>query len=47
MIIDFLDVMDLQHEKVLETLKSGKLTDEAIQTLELVVKEVAAKYKID
>ena len=45
--LDFLDVMELQHEKVLETLKAGKLTDEAIQTLELVVKEVAAKYKID
>jgi F-type H+-transporting ATPase subunit alpha len=44
---DFIDVMEMQHPKVLETLKSGKLSDEAIKTLELVAKDVSSKYKID
>lgn len=44
---DFLDVMEMQYPKVLQTLKSGSLTDEAIKTLELVAKDVSIKYKID
>ncbi len=44
---DFLDMMEIQYEKVLETLKSGNLTDDAINAIETVAKEVAAKYKVD
>ncbi|NOQ25510.1 MAG: F0F1 ATP synthase subunit alpha [Bacteroidales bacterium] len=44
---DFLDVMEMQYPKVLQTLKSGNLTDEAIETIELVAKDVSIKYKID
>ncbi len=44
---DFIDVMEMQYPKVLQTLKSGSLTDEAIKTMELVAKEVSIKYKID
>lgn len=44
---DFLDIMEMQHLKVLEILKSGNLTDEVTTTLETVAKEVAAKYKVD
>ena len=44
---DFLDIMEMQHEKVLEVLKSGNLTDEAIETIEIVAMEVALKYKVD
>ncbi len=44
---DFLDMIEIQYEKVLKTLKSGNLTDEAINVIETVAKEVAAKYKVD
>jgi len=44
---DFLDMMEMQYEKVLKVLKSGNLTDEAIKAIEMVVKEVAAKFKLD
>ena len=42
---DFLSVMQEQHSEVLETLKAGKLDDEALQTLENTAKEVASKYE--
>lgn len=45
--IDFLDVMELQHSKALEILRSGVLTDEVINTIETVAKEVSTKYKVD
>jgi F-type H+-transporting ATPase subunit alpha len=45
--IDFLDVMELQHSKVLDVLKSGNLTDEVTSTIETVAKEVSTKYKVD
>lgn len=44
---DFLDMMETQHEKVLKELKSGNLSDEAINAIELVAKDVALKYKAD
>lgn len=44
---DFLDMMEIQHAKVLEILKSGKLTDEITNVIETVAKEVAVKYKVD
>jgi len=42
---DFLELLNAKHKGVLETLKSGKLTDEATETLENVCKELAARYK--
>ena len=41
---DYLEFLNAKHSDVLATLKAGKLTDEAIATLETVAKEVAVKY---
>ena len=41
---DFLAQMELKHQKVLDTLASGKLDDEVLSTLESVAKELAGKY---
>ncbi len=41
---DFLGQLELKHKNVLETLRSGKLTDEVLKTLESLAKELAAKY---
>jgi F-type H+-transporting ATPase subunit alpha len=41
---DFLAQMEIKHQKTLDVLKSGKLTDEALATLEGMAKEIAAKY---
>ncbi|MEE4197753.1 MAG: F0F1 ATP synthase subunit alpha [Bacteroidales bacterium] len=42
---DFLEMMELQHESVLQTLKEGKLNDDVTQALESAAREVAEKYK--
>jgi F-type H+-transporting ATPase subunit alpha len=42
---DFLEIMELQHRAVLDSLKSGKLTDEIEDTIRKVATEVAGKYK--
>lgn len=42
---DFLDMMETQHEKELNDLKSGNLSETAVQAIESVAKEVALKYK--
>ncbi len=42
---DYLDFLDTTHRDTLETLKSGKLTDEALTVLQDVAKEISAKYK--
>ncbi len=42
---EFLHFMEENHKDVLETLKSGKLTDEATSTLEKAAKEIARKYE--
>ncbi|MBT8309549.1 MAG: F0F1 ATP synthase subunit alpha [Flavobacteriaceae bacterium] len=42
---DFIEILNAKHKDVLETLKSGKLTDEATETLETVCNELAARYK--
>lgn len=44
---DFLDMMETQHEKVLNELKAGNLSEEEISTIENVAKDVALKYKVD
>ncbi len=43
--VDFLTVMEEQHAETLNVLKSGKLTDEAKETLTRVAKEVASKFE--
>jgi F-type H+-transporting ATPase subunit alpha len=41
---EFLSYLDEKHRDVLDTLKSGKLTDDATQTLEKVASELSEKY---
>ena len=41
---EFLDYMDAKHRDVLDTLKAGKLTDEATETLEKVAADLSSKY---
>ncbi len=41
---DFLEFLNAKHEDTLKMLKSGKLTDEVIATLENVAKEISSKY---
>ena len=40
----FIELMNLKHRKVLEIIKSGKLTDEVISTLEKVAAEMTSSY---
>ena len=42
---DYLHLLRAKHANVLETLKAGKLTDEVTDTLELVAKEISAKFE--
>ncbi|MCF8234822.1 MAG: F0F1 ATP synthase subunit alpha [Bacteroidales bacterium] len=42
---EYLHRMETDHQDVLETLKAGKLTDEATQTMEQLAKEIARKYE--
>ena len=42
---DYLTYLTAKHQDVLNTLKAGKLTDEAIEVLTNSAKEIAAKYK--
>ncbi|MGM0933613.1 MAG: F0F1 ATP synthase subunit alpha [Bacteroidota bacterium] len=42
---DYLEFLDTKHRGVLDTLKAGKLTDEATDTLTQVAKEISEKYK--
>jgi F-type H+-transporting ATPase subunit alpha len=41
---DFLETMNAKHRNILDTIKSGQLTDEVIDTLTSVSKEIAANY---
>jgi F-type H+-transporting ATPase subunit alpha len=42
---DFLEFLNAKHRDILDTIKSGKLTDEVTDTLTSVCKDLAAKYK--
>ena len=42
---DYLEFLKAKHNDVLSTLKAGKLTDEVIDTLTTVAKDLSAKYK--
>ena len=41
---EYLQLMESSHQAVLDDLKAGKLTDEAIQTMTKVAKDLASKY---
>ena len=40
----FIELMNLKHRKVLDIIKSGKLTDEVTSTLEKVAAEMTSSY---
>ncbi|MFT5103432.1 MAG: F-type H+-transporting ATPase subunit alpha, partial [Candidatus Latescibacterota bacterium] len=42
---DFLEMMNAKHRDTLDTLKSGKLTDETIDVITAVAADLSAKYK--
>jgi len=42
---EYLDRMEMKHKDVLDVLKSGKLTEEAENTMKELVKELSAKYQ--
>jgi F-type H+/Na+-transporting ATPase subunit alpha len=42
---EFIDFLDVKHQDLLQTLKTGVLTDEIGKTLEQVAKELSSKYK--
>ncbi|MCK0130560.1 F0F1 ATP synthase subunit alpha [Flavobacteriaceae bacterium F08102] len=42
---DYLSYLNTKHRDTLDTLKSGKLTDEAIAVLENAASEISAKYR--
>ena len=41
---DYIEFLNAKHRDVLDTLKSGKLTDEVIDTLTSVAKDLSAKF---
>ena len=41
----YLDLLNSKHRKVLDTIKSGQLTDKVVDTLTEVAKDVAANYQ--
>jgi F-type H+-transporting ATPase subunit alpha len=42
---DFLEMMNAKHRDTLDTLKSGKLTDDTIDVITTVAADLSAKYK--
>ena len=42
---DFLEMMNAKHKDTLNTLKSGKLTEESIDVITTVAADLSAKYK--
>ncbi len=42
---DFIDLMEMQYRNILDELKEGKLTNEAVKTLEEVAAEVSERFK--
>ena len=41
---DFIEYLNAKHREVLDTLKAGKLTDEAVEVLTKVAKDLSANY---
>ncbi len=44
--VEFLEFMKAKHRNVLDALKSGNLSDEAVEVLTKVAKDVASSYKV-
>ena len=44
--VEYLHFMETNHQKVLDELREGKLTDDAIKIMEVAAKDVAQKYKV-
>jgi len=42
---DFIEFLNAKHRETLDTLKAGKLTDEVIDTLTSVAKDLSGKYR--
>ncbi|PIF02766.1 MAG: hypothetical protein CR987_00985 [Draconibacterium sp.] len=42
---DFIAMMEMQHRDVLDTIKSGKLTEEVENTIRKVAADLSEKYK--
>ena len=42
--VEYLSVLEAKYKEVLNSLKIGKLTDEVVETLTKVIKEVSANY---
>ncbi len=42
---DYLEMLNVKHRDTLDSLKAGKLTDEAIDVMASVAKDLSAKYK--
>ena len=42
---DYLEMLNVKHRDTLDTLKAGKLTDETIDVMTSVAKDLSAKYK--
>src|SRR5690606_23772208 len=42
---DYIEILNAKHRDVLDQLKDGKLTDEIINVLTAVAKDVSGKYK--
>jgi F-type H+-transporting ATPase subunit alpha len=41
---DYLELLNVKHRSTLDTLKAGKLTDEVIDTLTAVAKDLSSRY---
>jgi F-type H+-transporting ATPase subunit alpha len=41
----FIKTLNSKHRDVLDTIKTGKLTDEVLDTLNSVAKEIAAQFE--
>jgi F-type H+-transporting ATPase subunit alpha len=42
---NYIEILKAKHSKALETLKAGKLTDEVIDVLNSVAKDLSEDYK--
>ncbi len=42
---EYLELMEIEHRNILDTLRDGNLTDEAEETMRKVAAKIAAKYK--
>jgi F-type H+-transporting ATPase subunit alpha len=43
---DYVEFLNAKHRATLDTLKAGKLTDEVIDTLTSVAKDLSGKYRV-